>query len=251
MRFDTNRFAKLAGLPQTRRTLNESRRRALLRKRRMISEARGYTDDPTFDAPEMTSLDAMDNMDDFEEDGIEMHGLDSFGSHDTAEEGLTPYDYVDIRHGVTLPHEEDYFDYEDDIERRAPSYYHEDDRDMMRGTRGSQSSIYGDAYGFDDFDLYEGEEKAEEKAEEGKKGKKAKKDDDDLIEIDDRDLMNEVRNIKRKRINEARLKAVIEDELREVLAEMQYGSSWMYGDNKPQTSRKGQVTRGFKGLGFK
>ena len=75
--------------------------------------------------------------------------------------------------------------------------------------------------------------------------------EEEMIEIDDKDLMKEVRNIKRKRINEARLKAVIEDELREVLAEMQYSSDSMYGKDKPKASKSGHVTRGFKGLGFK
>lgn len=44
----------------------------------------------------------------------------------------------------------------------------------------------------------------------------------EMIEINERDLVREVRNIRRKRINEARLKAIIEDELRDILSEMRY-----------------------------
>ena len=73
------------------------------------------------------------------------------------------------------------------------------------------------AFGYDeddmkDLDLFESE-----------KGKKEK---EDVIEIDDNELRQEVRNIRRKRINESRLKAVIEDELREILAEMKYKSNF-------------------------
>ena len=277
MKFNKNRMAKLAGIPQQRRSLNESRRRAAIRKRRMLAEARGYMDDPSFDAPDMTAADMMDDMDDYERrklDDINM-GIGrsaSFDTHDEAEEGLTPYDYVDVEHGVTLPHEEDIPGPEpltSYLRRTANPNAMVDDLEMMAGTMGSQSSLYADAYGYDDYDLYEGDHNVEEmmdekmycedpdemmsELDEKEYCEDEEKDNkkEEIVEIDDRELKKEVRNIRRKRINEARLKAVIEDELREVLAEMQYGSSWMYGEDKPRNSRKGSVTRGFTGLGFK
>jgi hypothetical protein len=45
---------------------------------------------------------------------------------------------------------------------------------------------------------------------------------EEMVDIDEEELKKEVRNIKRKRINEARLKAVIEDELRDIISEMRY-----------------------------
>ena len=52
---------------------------------------------------------------------------------------------------------------------------------------------------------------------------------------------------------EAKLKRVIDEEVQSVLNELQYGSDWMYGDNKPTRSRRGYTHQGsyFKGFGFK
>lgn len=204
MRFNKTRFAKLAGLPQSRGTLNESRRRKALRRRAMLNEG--------MYPGSRSEMDQIDSFDPFDDDEIEMVRFDDdMGRGDGRMlsqqfnlDDLDGDDYAQMMY-------DDYLDGGVD-----------DDDDMMYEGEEVEKDMYED-------------EKAEE----------------DVVEIDDHELMKEVRNIKRKRINEARLKAVIEDELREVLAEMQYGSDWMYGGNKPKASRKGQVTRGFKGLGFK
>ena len=207
MKFNKGRFAKLAGIPQSRGTLNESRYRASQRRQALLNESL-YGG--------RAELDMVDNLDIMDNEEYEAVPFDEF---DFDEEGMSLARQDRNRRRRASRLERDYDDYD-------PEDY--------------EGEIYGDDE--DDWWMGEGVEKDEEDD---------KDDKDDVVEIDDRELMKEVRNIKKKRINEARLKAVIEDELREVLAEMQYGSSWMYGDEKPTASQKGRVTRGFKGLGFK
>ena len=195
MKFDKNRFAKLAGLPQSRGTLNESRRRKEMRRRAMLNES-------LYDNRTEGPVDTFDPFDD----------------------------------------EQEVARFDDDMGRQDMRRL-----DLQMDDMGPESYERMSRYEMDDDDyLYESE------VEEGMYEEEDEEEDaEEMIEIDDKELVKEVRNIKRKRINEARLKAVIEDELREVLAEMQYGSDWMYGENKPSKSKKGNVTRGFTGLGFK
>jgi len=195
MKFNKNRFAKLAGLPRTRGTLNESRRRSAMRR-----------------------------------------GLLRESKHGDIEEVYTPFDlggsYGDMG--------DEYGDMGDEYGDMGDEY-----GDM--GDYGTGTDLAYDDYSMDDYDMmYEGDM---DDMEEGMYEEDSV--EEDVVEIDDQELMKEVRNIKKQRINEERLKAVIEDELKNVMAEMQYGSNWMYGNNKPTRSRKGQVTRGFRGLGFK
>lgn len=205
MKFDKSRFAKLAGLPQSRGTLNESRRRKALRRRAMLNEG--------MYPGSRAEMDQIDSFDPFDDDEIEMVRYD---------DDMGRGDNRMLSQQFNL----------DDLDG--------DDYAQMMYDDYLDGGVDDDD---DDYPLYEGEEVEEEEVDE---------EDKDMVEIDDAELMKEVRNIKRKRINEARLKAVIEDELRDVLAEMQYGSDWMYGgSNKPTASKKGQVTRGFRGLGFK
>jgi hypothetical protein len=214
MRFNKTRFAKLAGLPQSRGTLNESRRRKALRRRAMLKEGM-YPGS----REEMHNIDTFDPFDD---DEIEMMPYDDYGRDSLR---LDQMPHVDLEMDDFGPEQ---------YERM--SRYEMDDDDIYEGDHMEEGDMMYEADEMEEG-MYEDEEVEE-----------------DMVEIDDRELVKEVRNIKRKRINEARLKAVIEDELREVLAEMQYGSNgsgWMYGDNKPATSKKGRITRGFKGLGFK
>ena len=208
MKFNKGRFAKLAGIPQSRGTLNESRYRASQRRQALLNESL-YGG--------RAELDMVDNLDIMDNDEYEAVPFDEF---DFDEDGISMARQDKLRRRRA-----------DRLERGYDDF----------GPEDYESEIYGDDED-DDWWMGEGVEKDEDGEED---------EDKDVVEIDDKELMKEVRNIKRKRINEARLKAVIEDELREVLAEVQYGSSWMYGDEKPQASRKGHVTRGFKGLGFK
>jgi len=103
---------------------------------------------------------------------------------------------------------------------------------------------------------------------------KKKKDDEDdadeneVVEINEADLVKELRRAKvlmresRKRqqkrkqnLLESQLKAVIDQEVKNVLKELNLGStsSWLYGKNKPKRSKKGYTHQGsfLKGIGFK
>tara|TARA_B100000035_G_C21026156_1_gene566306 strand:- start:2027 stop:2671 length:645 start_codon:yes stop_codon:yes gene_type:complete len=214
MKFNKGRFAKLAGLPQSRGTLNESRRRKALRRRAMLNE--------NLYGGKRAEMDMMGGEDALDDEGrlISLEDIDDALFIDPARLD------AQMDRPQSLDYDLNYDDMGSEFYERESSFEMDDDD-------------YPLAEGMDE-DMYEGDmdEEEEEKKEE-------------MVEIDDAELMKEVRNIKRKRINEARLKAVIEDELREVLAEMQYGSGWMYGEDKPTASKKGHVTRGFKGLGFK
>jgi hypothetical protein len=98
-------------------------------------------------------------------------------------------------------------------------------------------------------------------------------DDNVMLEIDEKELVSELRRMKKimqeskrrkqlseskrrrrqQAIQEAKLKQVIDEEVRNVLDEIQYGSDWMYGDNKPTRSKRGFTHQGsfLKGFGFK
>ena len=244
MKFDKNRFAKLAGLPQSRGTLNESRRRKAMRRRAMLNEGlyggsrRSEVD--MFDALDLEDEDIVRYDDDFGRQ--DMRRLDRYPEYDLEMDDMGPENYE--RMSRFEMEDEDY----SSRRLREGSHNHDAKDEMMQHEMDSMEEMY-------EMD-HMGEMKYEaDMEEEGMDHMMYEEEEDDkkeeMVEIDDAELMKEVKNIKRKRINEARLKAVIEDELREVLAEMQYGSDWMYGDSKPQNSKSGQVTRGFKGLGFK
>lgn len=98
-------------------------------------------------------------------------------------------------------------------------------------------------------------------------------DENEVLEIDEVMLVQELRRMKgimqeskrrkaqaasrqrrrKQALVEAQLKRVIDEEVQNVLNDMQYGSGWMYGSNKPTRSRKGYTHQGsyFKGFGFK
>jgi len=270
MRFNKDRMAKLAGLPQNKRVIRENRRRAILRKRRaLLREGRGHSSD----SGDQGVSDYFDyNLDDLSDD-LSMHfgdvDGDSQSSHqpnirrkifddDTYETSIPASDAMAFLDDVDFMDMDSYdssgrysrdmgFDPEDDPEfgmdlgveqpyglaRLGKGSIREHVSEMAHSHMGEDV----DEMNYEMYEMYENDEEKEKKEE--------------MVEIDDKELKEEFLNIKRKRLNEARLKAVIEDELRDVLAEMQYGSGWMYGNNKPQASTKGRITRGFKGLGFK
>lgn len=90
--------------------------------------------------------------------------------------------------------------------------------------------------------------------------------DDEIIEIDEKDLVNELRRIrvqmheKRKiqkrrqqNLQESQLKAIIDQEVKNVIKELNLNSGWIYGKKKPSRSRKGYTHQGsfLKGIGFR
>lgn len=113
---------------------------------------------------------------------------------------------------------------------------------------------------FNESDFTEGNEGLEE-------------DNDPVYEVDERELVSELRRMKRimqenkrrqsaaivakrrrrQALQEAQLRKAIDQEVRSVLDELQHGSDWVYGDNRPTRSRKGYTHQGsfLKGFGFK
>lgn len=101
-----------------------------------------------------------------------------------------------------------------------------------------------------------------------------KEDLDEEIEVDEKELVQELRRMKRlmnenkrrqaikarrvqaarrQALQEAHLKSVIEEEVQSIMDELNIGADWVYGNNQPKKSRKGFVHQGsfLKGIGFK
>ena len=93
---------------------------------------------------------------------------------------------------------------------------------------------------------------------------------DEIVEIDEAELVqelrrmkkimseakNKARHVKRRRkenLQEAQLKAIIDQEVKNVLKDLNLSSGWVYGNNRPSRSQKGFVNHGsfLKGIGFK
>ena len=89
---------------------------------------------------------------------------------------------------------------------------------------------------------------------------------DEMVEIDEVMLVQELRRAKRlmneskkrniakkEKLQEMKLKAIIDQEVKNVIKDMQLNSGWMYGNKKPTRSKKGYTHQGsfLKGLGFK
>ena len=97
-------------------------------------------------------------------------------------------------------------------------------------------------------------------------------DQDEVLDIDEKELVQELRRARRimqegkkkaqakhrrrkLALQEAQLKAVIDQEVKNVIKEMDLNlnSDWIYGSRKPKKSRKGYTHQGsfLKGIGFK
>lgn len=103
-------------------------------------------------------------------------------------------------------------------------------------------------------------------------GEEEEDDDDDaskkeeMIHVDEAMLVQELRRAKRimkesrrrkaakrQQLQEMQLKAVIDQEVKNVIKDLQLNSGWMYGKRKPSRSRSGYTHQGsyLKGIGFK
>jgi hypothetical protein len=106
-----------------------------------------------------------------------------------------------------------------------------------------------------------GEEKQEEEVD-----LVSEKMDDEMVEVDIKELMAEIRRVKRIRaekqqalqesrsLQENHLKRIIQQEVENMLSEIEEkDGSWIYGNRKPRRSKKGHVAQGatLPGLGFK
>ena len=94
----------------------------------------------------------------------------------------------------------------------------------------------------------------------------AAEDPDEMIDVDEKMLVQELRRAKamlaesRKRkqatranLQEAELKRIVESEVQSVLKDLNLSSGWYYGNKKPSRSRRGYTHQGsyLKGIGFK
>lgn len=89
--------------------------------------------------------------------------------------------------------------------------------------------------------------------------------DEMVYDIDEADLVAELRRIKmisenrrrqakKQALQEAQLKSIIDKEVKNILEEMEdlnISGNWVYGKNKPRNSRRGYVATSFPGIGFK
>lgn len=118
----------------------------------------------------------------------------------------------------------------------------------------------------------------EGKEEDGKEGldemdhfdEDADDDQNEIVEVDEASLVKELRRMKRivteakskskliarkkkADLQEAQLKAIIDQEVKSVLKDLNLNSGWVYGNRRPQRSKKGYVNHGsfLKGIGFK
>lgn len=117
---------------------------------------------------------------------------------------------------------------------------------------------------------YDEEEKHGEETSEGKEEENegSEKEDpmDEIIEINEADLVKELRRarvmmrenkrrkqLRQQKLQEAQLKAVIDQEVKNVIKELQLTSGWVYGKKKPTRSRRGYTHQGsyLKGMGFR
>lgn len=107
---------------------------------------------------------------------------------------------------------------------------------------------------------------AEADDEEENEGMHADHDTSEMLDIDEADLVKELRRIKVKMhearkiekrrqedLQESQLKAIIDQEVKNVLKELNLNSGWVYGNKKPKNSRHGYTHQGsfLKGMGFK
>jgi len=185
MKFSKDRIAKLAGIPQNRRAISENRRRAILREARkgeMVSRSSRALGPD--DVHGTSKLPP----------GTPRHLYQPVGDSEdidvTMEMG---FDYYGDSNAPVVDGLEDIFFDDSQSEYQA---------NMRRKMFDEVEFMDMDAY-------YEGDYVGDTDFEE-------------MVDIDEEELKKEVRNIKRKRINEARLRAVIEDELRYIISEIRY-----------------------------
>ena len=81
--------------------------------------------------------------------------------------------------------------------------------------------------------------------------------ENEIVEIDENMLRREIMRMRQEResvVAESKMRSVIRHEIDSILSEMSddlyTDASWVYGNNRPKRSRKGQVTLGALGIGF-
>jgi hypothetical protein len=133
-------------------------------------------------------------------------------------------------------------------------------------TESSNRSLHDDGSVSSEADYRFGKNQLSEKQD---KNDEEDEDLDEVIEVNEADLVAELRRLrkiaeskkrknKKQSLQEAQLKTIIEHEVKHILDDIKKGkidlnisADWVYGNNKPQNSRRGYVARAFKGVGFK
>ena len=74
-----------------------------------------------------------------------------------------------------------------------------------------------------------------------------------VLEIDEAMLRQEIRRMRKERLDENRLRSAIRGEIQSIFSDLgiESNSDWVYGENKPKNSKEGNVNLGFLGIGFK
>jgi len=154
--------------------------------------------------------------------------------------------------------------------RNSKSLNESADYDAHEGAHHGHNDDIAEKY-LAELEANEGEPPLYEEDEEDKKHEDEKL--DEMIEIDEVMLVQELRRAKRimqeskkrqrlaesrnsrrrQSIQEAQLKRVIDEEVRNVMNDLNLTSGWVYGDNRPKRSRNGYTHQGsyIKGIGFK
>lgn len=89
-------------------------------------------------------------------------------------------------------------------------------------------------------------------------GKALSEKSDVIYDINEDMLRKELKRMRQQRahhVNESKVRNVVREEIIDLLKEiseedLNNGTSWLYGDNKPTKSKKGQVAVGAFGIGF-
>ena len=74
-----------------------------------------------------------------------------------------------------------------------------------------------------------------------------------VLEIEEAMLRQEIRRMRKERLDENRLRSAIRGEIQSIFSDLgiESNSDWVYGENKPKNSKEGNVNLGFLGIGFK
>jgi len=78
--------------------------------------------------------------------------------------------------------------------------------------------------------------------------------DEEVLEIDEVELQQEIRRLRKDKLAENRLRDAVRSEIQGILEEVgayQVDGKWVYGDNQPTNSREGLVNLAFPGIGFR
>jgi hypothetical protein len=214
MNFDASRMAKLAGLSPAQNS-------------KMLSEAgnRSMHDDPGVAG---------------EDEHRYGKGQLAEAEHDEKEEGMHyEMDHAEEGHGHDMMEEPEEGDHMEEGED-------EDDLDELHpAVVGGLAAVGSGALG------YAGSRAAQ--------AMDPTVNENTVFEIDENMLRSEIRRMRQERqehLNEERVRNVVRKEIRHTLQEMDEeslnsDSSWLYGDNKPKNSKRGNVAVGAFGIGFK